>query len=545
MSYIDSEKNFFGRNDILDLLKRRVVDLKEGYRQNVALLGNQYVGKSSLLHHFLVNMDDEGITVIYLDLENKDFNYFFTKFTGSLLYNFSKNKKLPLHDDLNLLLESTKDVIPHTVQVIKKIRTDFSKNKHADCFLGLMTLPEIFTNETGQYCVLILDEFQNLEELFVPNVFRDLGKKIMTQKRCFYIVSSSYQDLAKKILSEKLSLLFGNFEVIHVEPFDFQASQEFVEHALVDSKIGIQLRSFLGDFTGGHPLYLSLLCQELINLSAIHGQGEIYMPLLSQAVENTIFDRWGVISRHFELTIKGLCNGKDSHVISSILMSIANGKHKFDEIVADSGMKKSQLKQKINHLLEMGIIVKNGNFHCFKDRLFRYWVKFVFQKRLKVVELAPDKQRKQFKEELNTCVENFKISSRKDFSSRIIELLDCFDNEAFDLNGRKYKLPEFRKMTPVKYKNDSGVSFDIIKASTENATWFIVMKKEIFGENDVNAVLAEAKKIMKKPERCLIISLSDLDENARLRALQERFWIWNERELNALLTLFDKPYIVR
>ena len=49
MSYINFERRIFGRADSLGLLNRRVVGLKEGFRQNVALLGSQYVGKSSVL----------------------------------------------------------------------------------------------------------------------------------------------------------------------------------------------------------------------------------------------------------------------------------------------------------------------------------------------------------------------------------------------------------------------------------------------------------------------------------------------------------------
>jgi len=153
MSSMDIEQHFFGRKDNLDLLEKRVLDLKEGYRQNVALLGNPYVGKSSLLYNFLSKFDDKDVTVIYLDLENKDFSYFFNKFTGSLLYNYSKNELLPLFEDLNLLLESVKSRIPHTVQVIRKIQSAFESRKHSDCFLGLMTLPEVFTNETGKFCL--------------------------------------------------------------------------------------------------------------------------------------------------------------------------------------------------------------------------------------------------------------------------------------------------------------------------------------------------------------------------------------------------------
>lgn len=544
MSYIDLENSFFGRTKILDLLKRRVIDLKEGYRQNIAILGSQFVGKTSLLHNFIANLDERDVTIVYLDFENKDFGFFMSKFIGSLLYNFSKKKDLPLHDDINLLLETTKEHLPNTVQVIRKIQKDFTKGKVSECYLGLLTIPEIFTNETEQFCVLVLDEFQNIDDFMIPDAFVNLGKKIMTQKKCLYFVSSSFPSVAQKILSEKLSLLFGNFEIIDIDAFDIATSQDFIDKNLKGIKIGVQLRGFLTDFAGGHPLYLHLLCRELINLSSIYNQGEVYKPILTQAVENTIFDRWGVISRHFEIIIRELCGGKDNSIISSILISLSNGRYKVDEIVNDVAIKKAQVTQRLNRLIELGVVVKNGDFYCFKDKLFKYWVKFVYQKRLRDVELAPDKQRKQYKEDFHKLIDDYNVTSRKDLSSRIVELFNCFDNEAFNLNGRKYRLPLFRTVEPFRFKNESGIYFDMIKASSETGQWFVVIKKDNVGETDINTVLSEVKKMTKKIDRCLIISLTGLDENARIKALEERFWIWNEGELNTLLTLFDKPFVL-
>ncbi|MCA9398984.1 MAG: hypothetical protein KC618_04485, partial [Candidatus Omnitrophica bacterium] len=206
---------------------------------------------------------------------------------------------------------------------------------------------------------------------------------------------------------------------------------------------------------------------------------------------------------------------------------------------------KNQVRVKLNRLIELRIIVKNGTFFYFKDKLFKYWIKYVYQKRLNDIELSPDRQRKEFRDEFNSCVENFKIMTRKGFSSRIVELLHCFDNESLRLNGRKYKLPIFRVIEPVRVRNEGGKSYEFLKASTGDEIWFIVMKKDSFVESDVTAVLAEVKNIEEKPERCVIISLANLDEGTRVRALQERFWIWNERELNTLLTLFDKPFILK
>ncbi len=538
-------KNFFGRTDVLDLLKRRVIDLKEGYRQNVALLGNEYVGKSAILQHFFMNLDDERVIVIYLDLAYKDFDYFFSKFIGSLLYDYSKTKKIQLFEDPQLLIESTAKYIPHTIQVIKRIQDDFKNGKYHEVFLGLLNLPDVFCTETEMSCVLIFDEFQQLEEFPIADVFQLLGKKIMTQKRCFYIVSSSYPKLAQKILSEKLSLLFGNFEVLNIEPFDFESSQHFVDRNLAQIKIGGQLRNFLTDFTGGHPLYLNLLCQEVLSLCAMHRQNEVYMPILSHAIENTLFNRWGVISRHFELVINDLCNNKGHRLLSDVLVALANGNHKIEEMTRKINIKKTLLTQRLNRLIDLGIVIKNGNFHSFKDKLLKYWIKYVYQTRLKDIELSPDKRRRQFKEELNRSVESFKLTSRQNFSSRVMELLYCFDNESFHLNGRKYKLPIFRELIPLKLRNESGLSYDMIKAMTDESTWFIILKKENLVEQDVNLILKETKKLERKTGRCLIISLSNMDKNARLKALQERCWIWNENELNTLLMLFDKPYITR
>ncbi len=545
---MSTDQEFFGRCAVLELLKKRVLDLKDGYRQNVALVGNRCIGKSTILHNFIANLADEDVTVVYVDLENRDMNFFLRKFTAALLGHYSQSQGLPFHDDINLLLENTQKTIPHTVQVIRKIYKDFSIGKPVTSFMGLLAIPEIFTNETGRSCVLILDEFQGLGDFGIPDVFQHLGQKIMTQKKCLYLVSSSYPQIARQILSEKLSLLFGNFEVVKVEPFDPATSQEFIGAQLKDIKITAALRNFLIDFTGGHPLYLHLICRELVNLSVFHKQNEIFIPLLTQAMENTLFYRWGVISRHFELNMQELGHAKGVRLMPSVLISLSNGKHKIDELSKDLSVGKAPMTSQINRLMDAGIVVKNGHFHYFKDKLFKYWVKYIFQERLKGLELDPEKQKRQFQEELHSLVANFKAASCKDLSSRIVELLSCFDNEAFDLNGRRYKLPLFQEIVPWKMKGEGGSDVNVIRALTSDNIWLIVFKADPFAEADVNAVLEESRKAGRtghRPQKRLIISLNKLDANTRVRALQEKFWIWSEEEVNTLLTLFDKPYIVR
>ena len=546
MSIFDAENYFFDRKAVLALLNKRIFGLKEGYRQNVALLGNRYIGKTAILYKFLNDLEDNDIITIYLDLENKDFVYVLSQFIRSLLYNFLKSKKIPLHDDIEVLKESARPFLPKTIEEIARIQHHWRQGKFAEAYRGLVSLPEKFTFEADKFCVLVFDEFHHLDGLSITDAYQELGKKIMTQKRCLYVVTSSYPNLATKILSEKLSLLFGNFEVVKIGPFDLKTSQDFIEDRLKQIKMGVPLRNFLIDFTGGHPLYLNLILQEVIHLSSIHKQEEVFVPLLVQAIENTLFNQWGILGRHFDMTVEKVCTDLGQGLVTSLLIAIAQGNHKLRDLVTTTGVTPSLVKQKLNRLIDAEIVGKNGSLYCVQDKLLKYWLKYVFEKRLKELDHTIEKLRNEFRQEIERSFEHLKTVAQKDLSTIIMELLNCFDNEAFSHNGRRYKLPLFRNIEPFKMRDeDTGRDFDVIKASSPEGAWFIMIKKDPLCENDVNVFLKELKKFRKRPQHCVIISLSDLDENARIKALQERVWIWNEGEMKTLLDLFDKPYIVR
>lgn len=545
MIHMNWNDSFFGRKDTLDLLKKRINDLKEGYRQNIAFLGSAYIGKSMILQKVLSDLDDDQIVPVHLDLEKRDLHYIFTRFAGSILYNFAKIAGLPEQDELGILMEQSRSHIPKTVEGIRKIQENLTKGRRTEAYRQIISLPETFTLESGKFCVIVLEEFHNLDDLGVVNSFAELGKKIMMQKRCLYFVTSSCRSSAQQILSEKLSLLFGNFEILHIGPFDLQTSQGFIAHNLRTLRISDELKAFLTDFTGGHPLYLKLICQELCALSAIYQQEEIFQPLLVQSLENTIFQQWGVLSRHFELTIDRLCQGKGFCMPSLVLITLANGKHKIKTMADAMGLKKAQLTPRLNKLIEQDIVVKNGGYYHFRDKLFKCWVKYVFQKRLKPVSLNTDRLKEQFRAEMTSLLMDFTKMHRKDLSDRIVELLHCFDNEAYRLNGRKYKLPAFQQIVPLQISQEAGRSFTALKASTENEVWYLVLRQEGFNEEDLSAFLQQIKNLEGRPQKKVIIALAGLDQNARLKALQEKMWIWNESELNELLDLYGKPYIVR
>jgi DNA-binding Lrp family transcriptional regulator len=406
-------------------------------------------------------------------------------------------------------------------------------------------LPEVFTQETGKSVVLILDEFGHLENFNIPEVFAQLGKQIMTQKNCLYIVASSSPQETQTILSEKLSLLFGNFETILLESFNFSEAQGLIDHNLDGVKIGLHLKNFIADFTGGHPLYINLLCQELICLSGVYAQREIYAPIVIQAIENVVFNTWGVISRHFELQINALTSGKNSGTTIAVLCALAQGKHKISDLSESLKLKTSQVSPRVNALQDSNIVERNGNYYHIKDKLFSCWMRYVYQRRIYVVDLELGRSRKQFKEEISRVLNDFGMVARKDLSVRVADLMHKFDNESFVLCGRRYKLSSFLDIKVLKLRTGVGNYFDAISAKGEDGGWLVVLKKDPVHDNDLNGILEEIKKLDPKPTRSVIVSLSGLDENAKLRALQEKLWIWDEDQLNSLMHLFDEPIIVR
>ncbi|MBF0619247.1 MAG: ATP-binding protein [Candidatus Omnitrophica bacterium] len=538
------DQSFIGRQHILDTIRKRVTDLKEGYRQNLALLGSLHVGKSTLLARVVSDMDDHAIVPVYLDLENRDFYYFAFKLTRSLLYQYARIKGLTVTEDLPALLDAVGAALPLSTAQIREIQAYLEKGKFSDACDLVLALPETFTQETGLSCVIVLDEFQAFEDFGIPDVFSKLAARITTQKRCLYIVASSYEAQAQIILAEKLTLLFGSFEVLTLAPLELKAAQVFIERRMGQVRMGLQLKNFLADFTGGRPLYLDIILQELINLSAIYKQEEIYAPLVVQSIENLIFSRWGALSRHFELITNRLCSGKNNRLVMPILFALANGKHKVKDITEALAVKQAPVAQKLSALITEEVVEKNGGYFHIKDTLMRYWVKYVFEKRVKAIELEPGRQKKEFKEEATRAISDFQVQSRKDLSSRVSELLHCFDNEQLKIHGRFYKMPAFHDVRALKMRQRNGSMMDVIQAETEEGPWLLVLRKDPIAESDINAVADEAKKMGIRPRKCVLVSLSNLDEGARLRALEERMWIWNEMELNSFMSLFDKPYIV-
>ena len=84
----------------------------------------------------------------------------------------------------------------------------------------------------------------------------------------------------------------------------------------------------------------------------------------------------------------------------------------------------------------------------------------------------------------------------------------------------------------------------IIKAYTPEGPWTIILNEKDLSENDMSLFVNEIKKTGQRSQKQIIISLKNLENPVRLRALQEKMWIWSEGELNFLFNMYDQSYIM-
>ena len=153
-----------------------------------------------------------------------------------------------------------------------------------------------------QYLYIMIDEFQDLASLPASDPFALLGREVMVGKNILYIASSSKPRQAREIFHDKLSMLFGNFEIIELKPYDSEQILHFWKAKFPDKRFSDAQKRFLIRFANGTPAYLELLADQLDRLlkSEVSFWSDVEDKVFLQAFFNELFDPRGRISLHFQ-----------------------------------------------------------------------------------------------------------------------------------------------------------------------------------------------------------------------------------------------------
>lgn len=532
----------FARDQIRTALEKRVDALSHGYRQNVGIIGALGLGKTHLLNSAFHDFSRRpGYICIFVQTEACDYEQLADRWIGSVLtgFVFSEGQKNASRriEELTAFCEP---LIPKTIHQVNLIKKTLRKEKGPGFIKELFALPRILCEETGKKAVLMIEEFQELEKLPALDPFALLGQEIMVEKDTMYIVSSSKPGRAKEIFREKLSLLFGNFEIIELRPFNFEETAEFLSYHFPRTQFTIQQLRFFITLTDGEPLYLDLLLDRLKLYVSSQGEHILSDALIFLAFQEELLDRKGRLSLLFEKMLQPfLRTGKDGVPYLRTLLAVSEGYHRIPQIAAYIGRKTLETRKILNKLVMEDMIKKQGSLYIIEDTLFKFWLQEVFNKRNQLFWPSAKVIEEELYQTLREVLEKICHEEKKSYANRIEKLLTEFRNDIVEIEDRKCRCPQFAEVV----KREQG-RFPVITAKTAAARWVFHVAHERVMEEDVISFLEDLKKSRKKILHKTMILLGDIDQNAKLMAQAAKIQLWTLRDCNVLLALHNLPKII-
>jgi len=533
-------EKFYGRSAVLELLNKRVSALKEGYRQNIALTGQSLSGKSSIIMHFLHSIKEEGFVPVYVEVTNEPFRQFSNKFLATLLYNTLTAIGEEVDIELPGLVERARERLPRTSLCIKVMNSQIEKNDIDEAYSTLLALTSSVKEDTSLPCIVILDEFDNLEDLGIKNPFLTFGKVIMVQKDTMYVVSSSRNSAIKKILSEKLSLLFGNFEVVKVSNFDPETASAFVDTKLAGFEIEPRMKEFLISLTDSNPFYLDKLAVRARTAAEERMSGHVAEGDVLEAILKLVYDANGVIHQYLMNYVLSLLDSRQRDGQMAIMIAIANQHRKLPDIARRLKIKMSEASKSLDRLSEIALISKNGLFYKIDDTMLEFWLKHVYQRRRELLVDGAFNKERLFRKEIASYIAAFVEKSSHHYITRLTDLFNLFSNELVQIDSRSLRLPHFTRVEARSFE-DAG---RYIACSFRSNHWVIQPRESAVTETDIINFIRNTKTLDFKIAQKVLIPLKGIDDNANLLAKELKIMVWSISTVNMLLGFYGRHKIV-
>jgi len=534
------------RQEILNTLIRRINSFVDGYRQNIAIFGEPCIGKTTLMKNLFSSesLKKDSVIPVYLEIKIEPFEFCAKRFIRAILSQVVKSDPLLTGPkDAVLLIEDLAREYPKTAQICIRVLQDIEKSKLDEAFSFMLDIPGVLSEEAKKRCVLMLDEFHNLDNFTLKNPFGTVAKKIMIQKNTMYIMISSRTTLSLRLVNEKLALLFGNFEKFFIKPLDTANGRIFLQNSIKGVALPQVYLDFISSFAGSRPFYMQAISDE-IERAVFSGRvmPENHQNLIEHSFMEALFRKNGTLNQYFYNLLFKISDGKLLSKSISVLIALSSENKKQNDIVIATRLQSGEVSKILNSMMELDIIVRNGAFYRFTDRLFRFWLKSVYMKRILSFSLDETAEESFFRKDVSSKFNIFSQEFEKEFSSRIMELFTLFKNDIIQLNGKKHKFISFTNVE--KLENQLG-SQTAILATNGRQNWLCTIKKENVTENDMMDLIKNSREKKKgsRINRNIVVAFSGVNENAYLMAKEAKFWTWSMEDLNVLMDLYGKPHI--
>ena len=534
-----AETSFFGREAVLSILAKRLEAFQNGFRQNIGILGPPAIGKTSLLQEFFRRIPYSDILIVPFSCrESESFEHFAQRWMSEILFSFYRSSGKPIPTDFQSTLRSSIDVIPKTLRLMKSVKKLSQISRYSQAYRELLNLSEVLYKECGKKVLFFLDDFDRLGDLPVDDPFSLLGSEIMIQKQTMYVVASSRLHEGRNILSEKMSLLFGNFEVIPLGSFGFEEARAFLENRFPDCCLSDQRVRYLLWLSDGRPFYLSCLTKERCLCPSANGRG--IRDGLVAALVNELFRKDGSLHQFFKETLAGVARGRSRAFYGDVLYALALGHKKVTQISRFLHRKGNDVANVLERLLQAEVIERHGSMHVVSDVLFRFWLEKVYYRNRFLSERAPQAGEASFTEDVRQSLQAWVNTDGLDLPKRIEELFRKFHNDVLVYEGRRFKCPHFSEISS---RPSNGRMFPVL-AQNGQTRWLCQILSNTVTEDDVRTYLQDLKRLRNPVHKRMIVGIGGIDLNAKLLAKEAKIQYLDLRHLNFLMNVYDQPKFV-
>lgn len=516
----------FTQRDPTKIINKRIKSFTDGYRKNLALLGDD---KSQIIHYLtkhLSHAKSEELTYIYANASYVGDKDLFKNVSFSVL-----NEYLRCNEPLDALITIASDVLPLTTDFIKEnLRT-----KGPITFIKVLELINKFINETSRKCILIIEEFTELKRIF-KNFHQDFSQFIIFQKKCMIIITSSDINIAQRILSSELNLLFGNFEEIHLNENTFLDNYLHFKGLLEPLKPSPLFMSFFINLLGTNITYYNIIAEYIQNY---YGPDE--NKSIITVVKHALFDEGSYFSQKFITRIEFLKDKfKDYIVFLKLLVAICTGYIRKKEIISLNISKSKNLLLKLQKLTELGYLDNHGDVYKIKDDLFAFWLSHVFCFYSYPNILDQKKKLRLFESKLNETIEEFHDSFFKEKIKRVIELISSFKDDSLKIGKQRIRLPRIEK-TKIISSPERKMNFLIGEG---RKIIFVGIKEESADDIDILDYIEKISIFKGRNIQRIFITLNNFSASAKLIAKENRLTTWDVNDINHLLNIYSKPVII-
>ena len=527
------------------LLWKRVESFLAGYRQNVALIGAESVGKTTLLKHLLQRkaMTVPSLLPFYIEVRGEEtVSEWCARFIQLLMYGMLQcGRATFLPSDLSDLLRLCADRVPNSVALVSRILEAAERGRDEEAFDRLWDLPQMVSQEAGVSCLLVLDEFQLLRQFPIKDPFGCLGRHIMVQST-MYILASSQPAQARSILREGLNLLFGQFEIIEMEPLHPAACREAFRSACPGHGKDPLLEHLLLELVQGYPGYLDLLLQGLSRsrLAETADKERVVLDML----EALLLDPQGALRARCEQRLRVLPAHRNRRAWIQVLMAASAGSHRVPQIAAAIGRSHSQVLSALSVLEEAGLVSKQGAFYRIPDRFFELWMLAAYPVFQGMDQIDPAYTRARFRDAAWSWIAKVYEGGHRSIEDQIRALAALWDGDLVEIDGHRIVLPRFHE---IRVENRSGAATFLRAVRAEHGSpgpdWIIVPWSGRLEESQARSLASGLSASSWKECRKLLFGAYPVDINARLVLHEAKIRFWDLHALNNLLDLYGLPRI--